>query len=105
MVTGFEPKVGLCLMKTLLFRQRQKAKALLASPSQLLPAHPVSPSAPPTQLQYLLKRSRPQPPARRPSGFPKGHTLSEDEDEERPGDQGLSVTLSEEKKCGSGVLD
>lgn len=44
-----------------------------------------------------MKRSRPQPLARRLSGFPKGHTLSEDEDEERPGDQGLSVTLPGEE--------
>lgn len=40
-----------------------------------------------------MRRSRPQPRARRPSGFPKGHTLSDEDDEERPGDQGLRVTL------------
>lgn len=47
-----------------------------------------------------MRRSRPQPRARRPSGFPKGHTLSEEEDEERPGDQGLRVTLPRKEEEG-----
>lgn len=32
--------------------------------------------------------------------MPSGHTLSEDEDEERPGDQGFSVTLPGDRKWG-----
>jgi hypothetical protein len=59
--------------------------------------HP-NPSLPSWRIAYLLRKSRPQPRARRPSGFPKGHTLSDEDDEERPGDHGLRVTLPGEEE-------
>lgn len=52
-----------------------------------------------------MRKSRPQPRARRPSGFPKGHTLSDEDDEERPGDQGLRVTLPGEEEREVRSLD
>lgn len=57
-------------------------------------------SLPSWRIAYLLRKSRPQPRASRPSGLPKGHTLSDEDDEERPGDQGLRVTLPGEEEGG-----